>query len=272
MNRNVLTVLCTAGVLGAAAGSACADISAGTLLYPFDSNNTAGWTEAMARNDDGSSGQIDLGFNFCFYNTDRPSLYINNNGNVSFNAPYGSYTSTGFPVSGFDMIAPFWADVDTRNTTDADTNQVWYQTVGAPGNRVFIVTWDSVGYYQAQNGSRNTFQVALAENENMWGPTFNAAFSYGRMDWTTGQASQGGPFGGVAATVGINAGDGVRYDQLGRFDHAGFDYNGFNTPSGVDVLEGDRYFFDACEGIVPAPASAALLAVGGLLVSRRRRA
>jgi hypothetical protein len=262
-------------VVGACAGSAMADASAATLLYPFNSNNPvgSGWTQSMAPNDDGSTGVINLGFDFCFYDTDRNSLFINNNGNVSFSGPYGSYSSTGFPSASFDMIAPFWADVDTRNQVDnPDTNLVWHQTFGAPGNRVFVVTWDSVGYYSGVNTARNTFQVALAENENMWGTDLNCAFAYGRMDWTTGQASGGGPFGGVAATVGINQGDNVRYDQLGRFDHAGFDYNGFNTPSGVDVLEGHWYFFDACQGIVPAPSSGLLLAAGGLLVARRRRA
>jgi uncharacterized protein (TIGR03382 family) len=263
-----------AGVLGMAGASALGDVSAQSLLYPFNSNNPAGWTQSMAPNDDGSTGLLPLGFDFCFYETDRNALYINNNGNVSFSNPFGAYTSTGFPSTQFDMIAPFWADVDTRNPNGADTNMVWHRTFDSNNDSVpdvFVVTWDSVGYYNAQNGVRNTFQVALAADENMWGLGLNAAFSYGRMDWTTGQASGGGPFGGTPATVGINQGNGVDFDQLGRFDHAGLDYNGFNTPSGVDVLEGHWYFFDACQGIVPSPGSVALLGMAGVLAGRRRR-
>ena len=41
-----------------------------------------GWTQSMAPNDDGSSGQINIGFDYCFYNQNRSSLYINNNGNA----------------------------------------------------------------------------------------------------------------------------------------------------------------------------------------------
>lgn len=272
ISRNVLAVaLATAGL----AASAQADISALGLLFPFDSTNPVGtgWTQSMAPNDDGSSGQIQLGFDYCFYNEPRSSLYINNNGNVSFSAPFSSFTSTGFPVNGFDMVAPFWADVDTRNQADnPDTNLVWHQSFNTSSGPVFVVTWDSVGWFSGQNTERNTFQLAIAANPNQWGANLNTAFSYGRMDWTTGQASGGGPFGGVAATVGANRGDGIDFSQLGRFDHAGNDWDGaFGLNDGVDFLENRDFFFDGCAGDVPAPGAAALLGLGGLLAARRRR-
>jgi hypothetical protein len=95
------------------------------------------------------------------------------------------------------------------------------------------------------------------------------------MNWTTGSASGGvGGFGGTAATVGINNGDGINFDQIGRFDHAGFDYNGNGLAgelSGVNYLSGRDYFFDACNGIVPAPGALALLGLGGIAAGRRRR-
>jgi uncharacterized protein (TIGR03382 family) len=265
------------GALALCAGSAFADPSAANLLIPFNSNDTSGWTQSMARNDDQSSGLIDIGFDFCFYESDRRNVYINNNGNISFDSAYGSFTSTGFPVSGFQMIAPFWADVDTRNTTNADTNLVWHRTLTSTstGNNLFVVTWDSVGFYPSDNSLRNTFQVVLAENENEFGSGLNAAFSYGDMNWTTGSASGGsGGFGGTAATVGINNGDGVRFDQIGRFDQPGMFYGGGGSNpanSGVDYLDGRTYFFDACQGIVPAPGALAVLGMGAVLTGRRRR-
>jgi MYXO-CTERM domain-containing protein len=226
----------------------------------------------MAPNDDGSTGNIGLGFDFCFYRESRNSLFINNNGNVTFGASFGGFTPTGFPLTGRAMIAPFWADVDTRNRTDADTNLVWHRTYGSAGNQVFVVTWDSVGYFSGQNGARNTFQLALAENPNQWGTNLNIAFSYGRMDWTTGQASGGGPFGGVPATVGANQGDGVRFSQLGRFGQAGNAYDGaFGNTDGVDFLEYRTFFFNGCDGDVPAPGVLALVGLGGLAAARRRR-
>lgn len=270
-------------IVAAAASTAMADGSALGLLFPFDSNNTAGWTQSMDRNDDLSTGSISLGFDFCFYEQTKSSVFINNNGNLSFTNSFSSFTSSGFPVAGFDMIAPFWADVDTRNTTGANTNLVWHKFVDMNGdnaNDTLVVTWDAVGYFSAQNDRFNTFQVAISGIRNAFGGPnglggLNAAFSYGDMNWTTGSASGGsGGFGGTAATVGINAGDNVRFDQIGRFDHGGFDYNGNGLAgelSGVNYLSGRDYFFDACNGIVPAPGALALLGLGGIAAGRRRR-
>lgn len=56
-------------------------------------------------NDDLSDLEL-LAFVFNFFGTQYDRLYINNNGNVSFDGPYSHYDPEGFPVSGFDMIAP----------------------------------------------------------------------------------------------------------------------------------------------------------------------
>jgi hypothetical protein len=71
-------------------------------------------TAPQYRNDDGSTGVIPLGFNFCFYGTTYTSCYINNNGNISFGSPYSTFSSNPFPDPGFVMVAPFWGDVDTQ--------------------------------------------------------------------------------------------------------------------------------------------------------------
>ena len=260
------------------ASAALADANSLNLLYSFDSANPVGtgWTQSMPRNDDGSSARIQLGFDFCFYDQAQSSLFINNNGNVTFGASYSPFSPSGFPSASVPaMIAPFWGDVDTRNTTGANTNLVWHRTFDSDSNGspdVFVVTWDTVGYFSNQNDRFNTFQLALALDANFWGTGLNAAFSYGDMNWTTGSASNGvGGFGGSPATVGINNGDGIRFDQLGRFNQAGNNYNGFFTPSGIDVLDNRDFFFNACQGIVPAPSALALLGLGGMVVARRRR-
>ncbi|MFZ4574739.1 MAG: nidogen-like domain-containing protein [Phycisphaerales bacterium] len=272
-------------IVAAAATTAFADQSALGLLFPFDSGNTAGWTQSMSRNDDGSSSQIALGFDFCFYEQNKSAVYINNNGNISFSSPFGSFTSTGFPVSNFDMVAPFWADVDTRSTAGVDasnTNLVWHKFVDMNGDSAadtLVVTWDGVGYFSNNNRHTNTFQVAISGIRNAFGGPngiggLNAAFSYGNMDWTTGGASGGDAdgLGGTPATVGINEGSGQnRFDQIGRFDHRGSDYNGNTLASGVDHLDNRDVFFDACAGVVPAPGALALMGLGGIAAGRRRR-
>jgi uncharacterized protein (TIGR03382 family) len=263
-----------------ATGSAMADANSLNLLFPFDSTNPGGtgWTQSMAPNDDGFTDSLPLGFEFCLYQNHYSSVFINNNGNISFGGPFFNFTPTGFPTTGFQMVAPFWADVDTRNRANAgiETNLVWHQafdTGGTSAPDVFVVTWDSVGYFGQHNDKRNTFQVAIAADENYWGTGLNAAFSYGDMQWTTGDASGGsGGLGGSPATVGLNNGDGIRFSQLGRFDHEGTDYNEISGgTSGVSFLDNRDFFFNACEGIVPTPGTAGLLGLGGLAVLRRRR-
>ncbi|MGA9364473.1 MAG: SdrD B-like domain-containing protein [Bacteroidota bacterium] len=200
------------------------------LEIPLDGTFTA----SMARNDDGSSSLIVIPFTFRFYGTPYDSLYINNNGNVTFGTSYGAYTSSGFPSASVPpMIAPFWADVDTRNTASG----IVYHKIET--HRITII-WDHVGYYNEQVDKLNTFELILSDGTDATvGIGKNICFSYDDMQWTTGSASGGvGGFGGTPATVGVNRGDGVQYSQLGRFDHAGTDYDGEGGANdGVSYLD-----------------------------------
>ena len=100
-------------------------------------------------------------------------MQVNNNGDISFTTPVSAYTPQAFPLSGnLQLIAPYWADVDTRGT-----GSVWYrQTTDTwllarardeiqaafinqasfNPTSLFIATWDHVGYY-----SRHTDKVGL---------------------------------------------------------------------------------------------------------------
>ncbi len=227
-----------------------------------DGNRDAGYfipldgtfTVAMARNDDGSSALISLPFTFCLYGINYTSLYINNNGNVTFTAPYGTYTPFGFPSSPLGIVAPFFADVDTRPTA---SGLVYYRIDLNP--KRIIVIWDNVGYFANQTDKRNSFQLIMTEgNDPLIGIGKNVAFAYGEMQWTTGSASGGlNGFGGAPATVGVNKGDGINFALVGRFDAPGTCYDG---PGGatdcVGYLTGKRYVFDACQDeiIINPPA------------------
>lgn len=200
------------------------------------------YTPPNYRNDDGSSGVINLPFNFCLYGTNYNSLYINNNGNVSFNASYGTFNSSSFPSASYTMVAPFWADVDTRNLA---SGLVYYQVTPTH----IVVRWRQVGYFSSQADKLNDFQLILTNGTDSIIPIgTNVAFCYGDMQWTTGSASGGvGGFGGTPATVGANKGDGVAFAQFGRFDHAGVDYDGpNNTSDGVSWLDNRTFNFNTC--------------------------
>jgi len=194
------------------------------------------------RNDDASTGAKLLPFDFCFYGTNYNSVYINNNGNVSFGTGYSTFSASGFPSSQYKMIAPFWGDVDTRNTA---SGVVHYKIT----NSYMIVKWENVGYYNSYADKKNTFQLIISNgNDTLIPGDNNVAFCYGDMQWTTGDASQGtNGFGGVPATVGANSGNGTTFFQIGRFDSQGttFVQNATNG-NGVSYLDDKTYYFNTC--------------------------
>lgn len=178
------------------------------------------------RNDDGSTPPMAIPFQFDFYGTLYDSIYINNNGNISFGSSYGSFTADSFPSSYYSMIAPFWADVDTRGS---GSGLVYYKII--PSH--VIIRWDSVGYYSNHFDKRNTFQLIITNGlDSILPPNTNVGFCYGDMQWTTGDASNGvNGFGGVASTTGVNKGDSISYFQVTRSVDS---TSAFDGPYGAD--------------------------------------
>ncbi len=201
-----------------------------------------GGTPPDYRNDDSYSNPIALPFNFCFYGQNQNNCYINNNGNISFGAPYFTFTANAFPDPSFIMIAPFWADVDTRGT---GSGLVYYKITPT----AMIVRWQTVGYYASYDDKLNDFQLIITDGTDpILPPGNNVSFCYGDMQWTTGDASNGvNGFGGSPATVGVNRGNGVDYIQIGQFDQPGTNYDGpFGTVDQVSWLDNQTFYFDVC--------------------------
>jgi gliding motility-associated-like protein len=206
------------------------------------------------RNDDGSSSAIPIPFSFCFYGTNYNSIYINNNGNISFGSAYSTFTASGFPSSQFSMIAPFWGDVDTWGPA---SGLVYYKITPT----AVIVKWDAVGYYSSHTDKLNTFQLVITNGSDPLVQGGNVSFCYGDMQWTTGDASSGtNGFGGFPSTVGANEGNGIDYIQLGQFDSPGQSYSGpfpVGPPyEGIDWLDYKSFVFNTCNSsnIAPIPS------------------
>jgi hypothetical protein len=205
-------------------------------LIPLDST----FLLAMAPNDDLYSNSIYLPFSFSFYGTTYDSLYINNNGNISFTTPYNTFTAFTFPDPSFNMIAPFWADVDTRSTNGGN---VWYKL----NPHSLVIVWDHVGYFSMMGDKLNTFQLIISDGQDTLVPAGNnVSFCYGDMQWTTGSASGGiNGFSGSPATVGVNIGNGLDYFQVGQFDTLGTAFDGpYNTIDQVDFLDNQEIYFN----------------------------
>jgi len=73
---------------------------------------------SVSRNDDGYSDAIDItsifdgGLNL--FGTTYTSMYVNTNGNITFDGGLYSYTPGTIDAGSSPIFAPFWADVDTR--------------------------------------------------------------------------------------------------------------------------------------------------------------
>ncbi|MDX1419384.1 MAG: Ig-like domain-containing protein [Rubricoccaceae bacterium] len=218
------------------------------LLFPFPGEG--GWTE-LPPNDDFFSGLVPLGFTFEFYGAAYNDVCVNNNGNVSFLDCFSTFTATGFPSVDFTMVAPFWADVDTRC---AECGLAYYKQATVNDVPVFVAHWEAVGYFSQSSDKVNTFQVVLADSPVLPGGN-NACLAYGDMQWTTGNASGGtGGFGGTPSTVGANAGDGESFFLVGRFDHEGVDYDGpGGVADGVSFLDDTQFCFNTGGGTSNVP-------------------
>ncbi|MHC4498188.1 MAG: right-handed parallel beta-helix repeat-containing protein, partial [Planctomycetota bacterium] len=173
----------------------------------FDANT-------LPANDDGSTGIVDIGFAINYYGTLYSQLYVNNNGNVTFESPMGTYTPWGLTTNiGRAIIAPFFADVDTWGVDPNDPNnnskEVTYGTGMVDGRPAFGVNWVDVGYFPSSWDKLNSFQLIIIDRSDRAYGDFDIEMNYEQIQWETGSASGGSDgFGGQSARAGFSNGTG----------------------------------------------------------------
>ncbi|NXT52435.1 SNED1 protein, partial [Pluvianellus socialis] len=134
------------------------------VLYPF---GTEVGDVTTPYEDDGMSPEIFLWEPFSFYGKPHRSLYVNNNGVVSFGTGVPEFTPEPFPLPGHrPFVAPYWADVDIRLGGDVFYRQSRkpellarlaqdLATAVSPSDPVpqptwaFVATWHRVSYFGA---------------------------------------------------------------------------------------------------------------------------
>jgi hypothetical protein len=160
----------------------------------------------VAPNDDGSGPEVALPFTVNFLGRQFSSLWVNNNGNITFDGPLSTFTPFAMASSTHPIVAPWFADVDTRGPL---SQPVRFGTGSVGGRQAFCVDYDRVGYFNQHDDKLNSFEVFIVDRSDVAAGAFDIVFRYTQLAWETGDASGGsGGLGGTSAGVGYANGSG----------------------------------------------------------------
>ncbi len=223
-------------------------ISYDIISSPFVNRQSARFTPpdssfslAIPPSDDGSSSLISLPFDFCLMGVAKTDVFINTNGNISFDQVFSSGTPFNMPFGNFAIIAPFWSDVDTRVR-----GGVYYKILP----NALIVNWEDVSHFDQNSSRGNSYQLIITDGTSELLPFgYTVGMYYDKIEWTAGDASGGiGGFGGAPAIIGINMGDGIHSAVAGKFDRNDTTFiASTDTLNGVKKLVGKHVFFNPCD-------------------------
>lgn len=142
----------------------------GPDLYGYTCDGGGGYAYIDATNDTGLYADddiitLDLPFPFTFYGTTYTEITASSNGTLQLgnsSVQFSNACLTPTPADGMgDLIAPFWDDLDLRVFGYLET-----EVVGETPNRIFVIEWDAVPLFGAEEGDTVTFAVQLFEETN----------------------------------------------------------------------------------------------------------
>jgi hypothetical protein len=166
------------------------------------------------------------------------------------------------------MIAPFFADVDTRGPA---SGVVSFGNGTFDGEQTFGVNWPNVGYFAQETDHLDDFQLLLVDRSDVGAGDFDIVFNYDSVQWETGDGSFGTDGqGGISAVAGFTDGSG---NPSNLFELAGSSVPGSFLDGGPLALTSNslnsniagRYIFTFRDGnyvvtATPEPGTAILIA------------
>jgi hypothetical protein len=234
----------------------------------------AGFTDySLPREDDFPSQLATMPFTINFYGTWFSDVWVNNNGNVTFDGSLSQYTPGPLNSAGTSIIAPYWADVDTRNPA---SGVVTYGNGTVDNHAAFGVDWVNVGYYNSHADLLLSCQLVIIDRSDIAPGDFDMEFNYDKVQWEWGDVSVGAPPHAGFSDGGANdvelPGSGVEGAFLDINTVTGLIYNSLNS-----TVPG-QYIFYFRDGTplesVPEPNLMAIFCFGaaGLAFLRWRQA
>jgi len=246
----------------------------GGFTGPIRVNSGFATNQVPACDDCSANNIAPLGFSINFFGSPYTQVWVNNNGNITFDNPLSTYSPNPIPTIPNVMIAPYWADVDTRVGT-----LVTYGQDTVNGHLAFGANFVNVGYYSEHIDKLDSFQVVLISRTDLGAGFFDIEFNYSAIHWETGDASGGsGGLGGDSSRVGFTNGSntaGTYYELPGSGVNGAFLDGGPNALIANSVNSGGvlgRYVYGVrggtivCATGISAPAAGIGVSGGTLTV------
>jgi hypothetical protein len=217
--------------------------------------------DALIKDDDGGSEKAGLRFRINFNGINYDSVWVNNNGNLTFSGALSTFTPYLIQQNSEPMFAAFFADVDTRYYGDV-TRYGWSTLTIAPGNtrNIFCVNWINVGYYchghiVSDTTIKNSFQMIIIDRSDIAPGDFDIEYNYDKIKWEAGTASDGGDNGlggSTTASMGWSNGTNTFYSHVGSLTAGAFLDAGPRSliNNRLNSTVNGRYVFSVRNGIV----------------------
>jgi hypothetical protein len=155
-----------------------------------------------------------IGFTFTFYGVEYTEVWVNSNGNLTFNGCNRAWWHPDVPDGANVLVAPLYGDFNPWGGGD-----VYVNTIGTEPNRRFVVTWVDVPEFGAPSSEGNTFQVQLIERRNI------IVFGYKGLSTDGINWAYGSPSTDANMDVGISSGTGYYINSASGSEIPALDMN-----------------------------------------------